>query len=296
MIARPPNSTSPQLSLDELFKHLDSAQTELDSLRDHVAHLNRLATVGLLAAGMAHEISNLLTPVLCYAQLAAKHPEDASAQRKAAKMAHAGVTAAVRLAQANLAFASPANPKERAPACYVRAAVEAAFACIGGADRDVSHLGNGVTTPRDRVALPHGVSCTIKIDNSLRAAIAPLPLQQVVLNLLLNALAVLRHVEQRRIEITAVEEPKGSVVLGIADTGPGIPAELRDRLFEPFATGLCGDGPCKTDGSPASPDACGGSGLGLTICRMIVERADGEITVRSTPGRTLFTIRLPAIT
>ena len=72
----------------------------------------------------------------------------------------------------------------------------------------------------------------------------------------------------------------GRVSVQVIDSGPGIPPEVRPRIFEPFYT-------TKGQGE--------GSGLGLSICKEIVERHEGSLTVESAPGHTVFTVSLPAL-
>jgi two-component system NtrC family sensor kinase len=108
-------------------------------------------------------------------------------------------------------------------------------------------------------------------------------LHQVTVNVVTNAHHAMRHRgEARRLAITTERDPAGQQVrLTIADTGPGIPAEIRAKIFDPFFT-------TKPPGQ--------GTGLGLSLCRGIVEEHGGTITVASEPGQgTTFTIALPVL-
>jgi len=82
-----------------------------------------------------------------------------------------------------------------------------------------------------------------------------------------------------RIEISAVLEGT-NVVMRFRDTGPGIPAEIGDRVFEPFFTTKKGDE---------------GLGIGLDICRKIIERHGGDLRFESQPGNTVFVVSIPAL-
>ena len=117
-----------------------------------------------------------------------------------------------------------------------------------------------------------------KVPPKLRITTRPVELQQVLLNLLLNArTAVLAKAHGRSIRISAFRR-NGQTFIRVADTGVGIPPENEERIFEPFFT---------TKNS-------GGTGLGLAVCRDIVESLNGQISVRSQPGKsTCFTIALP---
>jgi len=101
-------------------------------------------------------------------------------------------------------------------------------------------------------------------------------LNQVWTNLVHNALQAMQY--KGRLEL-AVSRDGGRVLVRVIDSGPGIPEAARTRIFEPFYT-------TKAKGE--------GSGLGLSISRDIVERHHGTIEVESRPGRTAFTVALPA--
>lgn len=104
-------------------------------------------------------------------------------------------------------------------------------------------------------------------------------LHQVVANLLANARV---HTPAGTVVTGSVGAADGSVILRVHDTGPGVPAAVQDELFERFA---------RADVSRARHT--GGSGLGLSIARAIVEAHGGEVTVTSRPGDTTFSVRLP---
>ncbi|GAA1825078.1 sensor histidine kinase [Agromyces salentinus] len=105
-------------------------------------------------------------------------------------------------------------------------------------------------------------------------------LRQVVTNLLANARV---HTPDGTHVVASLDREGDEVVLRVGDDGPGIPPELAGSLFERFARG---------DSSRSR--RAGSTGLGLAIVRAVVEAHDGEVSVRSEPGSTVFTVRLPA--
>ena len=117
----------------------------------------------------------------------------------------------------------------------------------------------------------------------LQASLAPVlidkvQIQQVVLNLVRNAVEAMEDSERRELTISTVAPAARFVEVKVADTGPGVPAEISARLFEPFVT---------TKKS--------GMGLGLSICREIVEAHGGRLSAAPNgPRGTVFTMTLPA--
>ncbi len=252
---------------------LAKAEADLESLRKELDHTHQLATLGTLTAGIAHEINNILTPVLAYAQMAKGNPADAELQAKALDRAIAGVDSASRIIEAVLGFAR--SDDDTGPASISRI-IDSSLACLGRApERD-------------------GVTLIVETDPDAQVRIQPLALQQVLLNLILNALAALQGTRgELRINVTLRED--GMTQIRVADNGPGIPESLAGKLFEPFVTNCAR----RTDGDRASGP--GGSGLGLAVCKRLIEDAGGSITVcpscfesgtASGPGAA-FTVTLP---
>lgn len=268
----------------ELYQRLSASEQQLASLRDELEHTHRLATLGTLTAGIAHEINNVLTPILSYAQLAKSHPEDRDLQCKANERTIAGIRTIADIITAMLGFAG--TTQSQSNEADVAKVFDAAMACIG---RDPA---------RD------GVRLTTQIPPGLLVAIQPLSLQQVFVNMVLNAL----HAMSPRggdLRISAFARPNGSVTITIADTGPGIPHEIADRLFDPFVSTRMKDGKvgvngCENGAKNGRSEAnvgrsreIGGSGLGLTVCKRLVEGAGGTISVASSPGQgATFTVQL----
>jgi signal transduction histidine kinase/CheY-like chemotaxis protein/purine-cytosine permease-like protein len=112
-------------------------------------------------------------------------------------------------------------------------------------------------------------------------------LRQILINLLGNAVKFTRNGEVR-LRVTYARE---MAQFEVHDTGPGMGSEELDRVFEPFARGATGDAPVA--GAAARESVAGGTGLGLTIAKMLTDLMGGEMTVRSTPGvGTVFSVRL----
>jgi len=236
--------------IEQLLKHFEQLEAEFQQLRDGLTHSHRLATLGTIASMIAHEYNNILTPVISYAQLALADPDDADLMRKAVEKGLAGAERAARISSSVLGFTRETDKKDTA---HLPETIEEAISCLG---RDLSK---------------DGITLTVDVPDVL-VAISPLNLQQVMLNLILNARRAMNHGGQLR--ITGKQEGV-HVRMQVSDTGPGIPAEIRDRLFEPFVTR-------QADGIDTGSQGKG-TGLGLCICRELIRGAGGQIEVESLP-------------
>ncbi len=230
---------------------LARAEAELEDLRKELEHSQQLATLGTLTAGIAHEINNILTPVLAYAQLAWSNPADLSLRAKALERTIAGVQSASRITEAVLGFARADAETDRAVIAEV---IDSSLACLG---RDPA---------RD------GIRLTVDVDPDAAVRIQPLALQQVFLNLLLNAMTALGG-KPGELHIAARELDDRHTEIRVTDSGPGVPAEVAKRIFEPFVSGHR-----RTSGG-RKKKGLGGSGLGLAICRRLIEHAGGTIVL-----------------
>jgi two-component system NtrC family sensor kinase len=253
--------TTAARSADELGLVADSLNEmahKLKASQEQVVRSAKLVAVGKLAAGVAHEINNPLTGILTYAE---ELLEDAAADdpKRADYEVIVRETLRCRAIVRNLLdFARQTGPSfTRARLCQV---VEDAVKLV----RKQASFRNVQIETRCPGDLPE-----LNAD--------PRKLQQVLLNLLVNASEAMPAGGTVRIEASL--EPDGRrVVLSVADTGSGIPAEIRERIFEPFYSTKEG----RTDG------------LGLAISWNIVEQHGGVIELDSEVGRgTTFRIKLP---
>ncbi|GAB6064142.1 two-component system sensor histidine kinase NtrB [Deferrisoma palaeochoriense] len=128
---------------------------------------------------------------------------------------------------------------------------------------------------------PVAEDACVRLEAQVPVALPAIPhdpdrLEQVVVNLLQNAVEAAGAGGEVRVRVWTEAD---GVVLEVADTGPGVPEEIAPRLFEPFVSGKPGRG----------------RGLGLAVCREIVEAHGGQVSWESEPGRgTRFRVRLPA--
>ena len=237
------------------------------SLQAQVAHQDRLASIGRLAAGVAHEVGNPLTGIASIAQNLRDdaNPEDVGERAglilEQTQRIDGIVRSLVRFSHAGLSH-GPQSGYDPAP-LDLREVVEDALRLVR-----LSRQARGVECDD---ACPAGL--TLLGDRQ--------QLVQVVVNLLTNALDA--SVAGARVTVRAVAAAagEGSVLLEVVDSGCGIPEEIRGRIFEPFVT-------TKAPGE--------GTGLGLSLVYSIVREHGGTVEVRSARGvGTTIAVRLPAL-
>jgi signal transduction histidine kinase len=252
-----------------------------------------MMTAGQLAGMFAHELSNILTPLLSYAQLALANPEDDALSKKALTKAADGAQRAAFLADALLGKRGAPDERDR----DVESAIDpllaiAPSACVDDCVRRslaASFRAPGAAMDRARLAIH------IDVEPGLRIAMHPIALEHVLQNLITNARLAMRSRpdDAGEIRVTAAlggcstwnsprqDDAEPAVEIRVRDTGPGVPDHVRARLFEPFVTSRAG---------------AGGFGLGLAVCKRLVEQAGGSITLEpSRPGSGAeFVITLPA--
>jgi two-component system NtrC family sensor kinase len=217
----------------------------------------KMAGIGKLAAGVAHEINNPLTGILTNSSLMLEDLPAGDARREDLETIVGETLRCRKIVKALLDFARQTKPQKTAQ--DLNLLVEHVLALV----RNQASFRN----IKVRTALAPDLPAIMADADQLR---------QVVLNILLNAAEAMPAGGDLLIASRA--DPDGrNAVLSIADTGPGIPDDIRDRLFEPFFTTK------RT-----------GTGLGLSIAYGIVEQHRGTIQVESVPGRgTTFLVTLP---
>jgi signal transduction histidine kinase len=236
---------------------------EVEALRRQVVALQRVSSLGVLAGGVCHELNNALTPILNYAKLGLRNPDPKYRERAFEKIVEAAQRAAA-ITGGVLGLARP-HVDRREPADLIQLAEEVIL-LVG---KDLSR--NRVHLDFQTVGRPH-------------ARVNPAQIQQVLLNLLINARQAMPKGGTVRLRV-ALDAAGRLAEVSIADTGTGIaPADLR-HIFDPFFTTKTG--PDET--------GLGGTGLGLSVCRDIVEAHHGRLRAESRLGQgTTFTLRLPA--
>lgn len=246
-------------ALERRLHELEHKTLELKTTQQQLIHGEKLASVGRLSAGIAHEIGNPLAAIVGLLELlrAGGLTQKESAEflariQRETERIH-------RIIRDLLDFSRRDTESE-----------------IAGQTADVQQ----VVTDAVNLVRPQKESRDIEIEVAIEPALGrvqgPQPrLTQVVLNLLLNAVDALEG--QGRIRVEARRD-EGDCILCVSDNGPGVPAQVLEHLFEPFTT-------TKPPGK--------GTGLGLAVCHALIESMGGSIWADNrAEGGACFTVRL----
>ena len=261
------SETLPLSTDDQPLQHqVATAQEQLAYLRTQLTESQRLATIGTIAAVIAHEFNNLLTPIVSYSQFALSSAEstqpDMALIKKALSKSFSSSTKAGKICSSMLALARG----------------ESSFADVA-----VQKLVDEVLQVLARDPQKDGIALRVQVQPDLFVHGDEVQLEQVLLNLLINARQAMLG-KGGSLTIKAGLDEQAKVRIQVIDTGPGIPPQLLNKIFQPFFTTK----------APARKGDTVGTGLGLAICREIIEHHQGLIEVASEVGKgTTFTIVLP---
>ena len=233
--------------------------TDAAMLQAKLMHTEKMAAVGQLVSGVAHEVNNPLTAILGFADLLIDHPEVPDFAKSDLRVILEEAQRTKQIVQNLLSFARQ-MPPQRKPV-QVNAILRQTLAL------------------RSYDFANHGVKITEKFATDLRDVVGDShQLQQVFLNILNNAYDAVRESDHPGQILIETRNGDGMAEITFSDNGPGI--LYPDRIFDPFFT---------------TKEVGKGTGLGLSICYGIIREHAGEITCRnnqSGPGAT-FSVRLP---
>jgi PAS domain S-box-containing protein len=238
-----------------------AAEAELASQREILHQREKLSALGELLAGVSHELNNPLSVLVGQALMLKEQAPDDKVAARAAKIGEAADRCA-RIVKSFLAMARE-EPSEIAPV-DLTTVIESALEVTAYSVRS------------------SGIEVSLRMAKALPPVMADADqMRQVFTNLIINAKDALQSVEgPRQLRITASHRKQSDlVVIKVKDNGPGIPAEIRTRVFEPLYT-------TKEIGT--------GTGVGLALCHRIIEAHGGSIVAEGPQGEgAVFAIRLP---
>lgn len=240
----------------------EALRTQIDSLRDQLRRAQKFAALGTTSAMLAHEYNNLLAPIVGYAEYVLDK-DDVPLMRKTLSLMLKQYGVVQALSDRVLGFSREEDARRESVA--IKGVIEDAIGCLG---RDL-HKDN--------------INLVLHIDEGLCVLGNRNQLQQVFFNMALNARqAMLQRGGLLKITATPISESR--VTIHVRDTGRGIKQSHLERIFEPFFS-------TKHDETGEEQK---GIGLGLVICKQIIEEHAGTIQVESAEGHgATFALTLP---
>ncbi len=238
------------------------AQEERRELELKAQVASRLASIGEMAAGIAHEINNPLTGVVGYAQLLLSRPDLPPDIKADLTIINDCAQRVADIVRRLLTFARQTKPERKLV--------------------DINMLVQSTLALRAYSLKMNNISVTTRLDPGLPATVAdPGQIQQVLLNLIANAETEMRLAHGRGNLTITTEKIDNAIRIAVKDDGPGIRSEIMDKIFDPFFT---------------TREAGQGTGLGLSICYGIVTEHNGKIYAESKPGEgATFIVELPVL-
>ncbi|MFP3975951.1 MAG: ATP-binding protein [Dehalococcoidia bacterium] len=247
---------------EHLEELVEQRTSELKESQEQLLQSEKMAAVGQMVSGVAHELNNPLMAISATVELMQQYVEDETV-RNDLEALHSDTERAIAIVRNLLSFARKRKPQREQIS-------------VNEAIRSVVNL-------RSYEASLEDIEIIQNLDDSNPSVTADFQqLQQVFLNILTNAEQAMKEAHGKGCITISTRTVKGKVQAIFVDDGPGIPDDVKTRIFEPFFT---------------TKDVGKGTGLGLSICYGIVQEHGGTIYVESKDGEgTTFTVELPILT
>ena len=244
-----------------IHRQLSQQQEHTAALEQEAVQLETLANLGSATAMIAHELNNLLTPLANYSELALQHPEDRILTERALRKTSQNCRQASKIMDSILSVANAGKiEKVETPLLSL---VNGAFDCLC---RDFKK---------------DGITVDVRISDDLKVWGVPVQLQQALMNLVLNAREAM--LPRGGVLTIKAEQRTDGLAIQIRDTGCGIEPSNLKKVFESFFST-----------KDKQNRGQSGTGLGLALCKKVIDAHNGSITVDSQSGKgTTFTITLP---
>lgn len=228
-------------------------------MSEQIQHMQRLHLAGVLASGIAHDLNNQLTLVLGHLDLALGRLPESDPARESLDLATTAASHCAAMSQRLLRLGRKSG--------RIVGRIE-----VAGAVAESCRLLECIRPQNVRIRIDAEKGHFLHADAT--------EFQQVLMNLAINAFQAMPAGGELHFRVCRTPEPGGSIHIAVRDNGNGIPVSLRKRIFEPFFT-------TRTEG--------GGSGLGLSTAKSIVEAMGGQMALDSFPGKgSTFLLVFPA--
>ena len=238
-------------------------QKQIADLQHKLIQAEKMSSVGALASSMTHEFNNILTTIINYAKMGLRHKDNPTRDKAFDKILSSGQRAA-KITTGMLSYVRNQTDRKEAT--------------------DLVALINNVLVLVEKDLQIHRVQLQTDFSDRAWADVNANQVQQVLLNLIINARQAMNG-GGRMFVTVQINQEDGMAEIAIRDTGNGIPAEKLRKIFDPFFST-----------KQADAQGQGGTGLGLALCREVIEDHKGRIRVESTVGKgTTFTLRFPAV-
>ncbi|MEQ9406313.1 MAG: ATP-binding protein [Fuerstiella sp.] len=246
------------MSEQERIRELEEQVRLLDQ---QLMQTQKLSSVGALASSITHEFNNILTTVINYAKMGIRH-KDAKTRDKSFDRILAAGQRATKITTGMLAYAR--NTSDRFEPC------------------ELNKLLGDVMVLVQKDLQMHRIGVDEDIQPGVWATVNSSQIQQILLNLIVNARQAMKEGGRLKLAIRD-NAAEGWAEISVGDTGCGIPNDQLQKIFDPFFTT-----------KQADARGQGGTGIGLSLCRRIIESHKGRIRVESEVGKgTRFTLKLP---
>ncbi|UCC94584.1 MAG: GHKL domain-containing protein [Candidatus Omnitrophota bacterium] len=258
---------SNSLLYENIEKQVRQKTKELVEVQRQLIQAEKLATVGTLAGGVAHEINNPLTAILTNAQMLLISPDkfDIALVKESLELIEEATKRCRTIVQKLMAYAK--KPLESGT--FTEVNVSDVLKAV------IAFIGYQLEQENIKIITDAKEDSYFVIGNQNE-------LEQVLTNIVLNARDAIKRIKKAGSIHISISESEKWVAIDIKDEGIGIPKEIHSKLFDPFFT---------------TKDIGKGLGLGLSICQAIVERHNGTISVQSSPNKgSVFTVKLPKVT
>lgn len=257
----PSDETTTTMTEQEMLAEIGELREQVRLLQQEVLRAQKLSTVGELASSITHEFNNILTTVINYAKMGVRH-QDPPTRDKAFDKILAASQRASKITTGMLSYARQQSERRER--------------------MDLTTLIQDVLILVEKDLQRYRIRLETRIEGRPEAEVNSGQIQQVLLNLIVNARQAMPNGGTLTVGLKTSSD-NSVAEISVKDTGTGIPAEKLQRIFEPFFTTKVAD-----------ERGQGGTGLGLSLARDVMETHGGRIRVESAVGvGTTFTLKLP---